>query len=58
MATQFGDGIVGDTLKVARTMAWELSVADEVNRRLALLESERPELSATDPLSAERLERR
>ena len=58
VATQFGDGIVRDTLRVARTMAWELSVADEVNRRLAVLETERPRLSSADPLSAERLELR
>jgi DNA-binding CsgD family transcriptional regulator len=58
VATQFGDGIVRDTLKVSRTLAWELSVADEVDRRLALLETERPELSHPDPQSAERLELR
>jgi len=58
VATQFGDGIVRDTLKVSRTLAWELSVADEVDRRLALLETERPELGNPDPLSAERLELR
>ena len=58
VATQFGDSIVRDTLKVSRTLAWELSVADEVDRRLALLETERPELANPDPLSAERLELR
>ena len=58
VATQFGDGIVRDTLKVARTLAWELSVSDEVNRRLTVLESERPELITSDPLSVERLELR
>ncbi len=58
VATQFGDSIVRDTLKVSRTLAWELSVADEVDRRLALLETERPELTHPDPLSAERLELR
>ena len=57
VATQFGDGIVRDTMKVARTLAWELSVADEVDRRLALLETERPELEG-DPLSRDRLELR
>jgi len=58
VATQFGDAIVRDTLKVSRTLAWEFSVADEVNRRLAVLETERPELGNPDPLSAERLELR
>lgn len=58
VATQFGDTIVRDTLKVSRTLAWELSVADEVDRRLAVLETERPELGNPDPLSAERLELR
>lgn len=58
VATQFGDGIVRDTLKVSRSLAWELSVADEVDRRLALLETERPELQNDDPLSRERLELR
>jgi DNA-binding CsgD family transcriptional regulator len=58
MATQFGDSIVRDTLKVSKALAWELSVADEVDRRLALLETERPELTGADPLSAERLELR
>jgi len=58
VATQFGDTVVRDTLRVSRTLAWELSVADEVSRRLALLETERPELANADPLSAERLELR
>ena len=58
VATQFGDSIVRDTLKVSRTLAWELSVADEVDRRLALLETERADLGNPDPLSAERLELR
>ena len=58
VATQFGDGIVRDTLKVSRTLAWELSVSDEVDRRLALFETERPELRNPDALSQERLELR
>jgi DNA-binding CsgD family transcriptional regulator len=58
VATQFGDGIVRDTLKVSRALAWELSVADEVNRRLALLETEAPRRAASDPLSTDRLELR
>ena len=58
VATQFGDGIVRDTLKVSKALAWELSVADEVNRRLALLETEGAELAKSDPLSADRLELR
>jgi len=58
VATQFGDSIVRDTLKVSRTLAWELSVADEVDRRLALLETEGAELAKSDPLSADRLELR
>ncbi|MES1255027.1 MAG: hypothetical protein ABUS56_05430, partial [Acidobacteriota bacterium] len=58
VATQFGDGIVRDTLKVSRSLAWELSVADEVDRRLALLETERPELENSDPLSRDRIELR
>ena len=57
-ATQFGDAIVRDTLKVSRALAWQLSVADEVDRRLAVLETERPELRHLDPLSRERLELR
>jgi DNA-binding CsgD family transcriptional regulator len=58
VTTQFGDAIVRDTLKVSRTLAWEISVADEVDRRLALLETERPELESHDPLSADRFELR
>ena len=58
VATQFGDGVVRDTLKVSRTLAWELSVADEVDRRLALLETEGSELENPDPLSRDRLELR
>jgi DNA-binding NarL/FixJ family response regulator len=58
VATQFGDSIVRDTLKVSRALAWELSVADEVNRRLALLETEAPRRAASDPLSTDRLELR
>jgi DNA-binding CsgD family transcriptional regulator len=58
VATQFGDGIVRDTLKVSKALAWELSVADEVNRRLALLETEATEMAGADPLSADRLELR
>ena len=54
IATQFGDGIVRDTLKVAKSLAWEFSVADEVDRRIALLETERLELRDPDPLSRER----
>ena len=56
--TQFGDTTVRDTIKVARTLAWELSVADEVNRRLALLETQWPEQQGPDPLTRERLELR
>ncbi len=36
-ATQFGDHVVGETLAAARRLAWEFSVAAEVERRLALL---------------------
>jgi DNA-binding CsgD family transcriptional regulator len=58
VATQFGESIVRNTLKVSKALAWEFSVADEVNRRLALLETERPELQNPDLLSRERLELR
>lgn len=57
-ATQFGDTVVRDTLKVSRTLAWELSVADEVNRRLALLETQWPEQQSPDLWTGERLELR
>lgn len=57
-ATQFGDAIVRDTLKVSKALAWEFSVADEVDRRLGVLETELPELRHSDPLSRERLELR
>ena len=58
VATQFGDTTVRDTMKVARTLAWELSVADEVNRRLALLETQWPEQQSPDLWTRERLELR
>lgn len=58
LPTQFGDTIVRDTLKVSRTLAWELSVSDEVNRRLALLETQWPEQQSSDLWTGERLELR
>jgi DNA-binding NarL/FixJ family response regulator len=42
---------------VSRTLAWELSVADEVDRRLALIETQWPERDP-DLLAKERLELR
>ena len=38
--TQFGDTVLQGALRVARDLAWEYSVHDEVERRLAILESE------------------
>ena len=38
--TQFGDTVLQGALRVARDLAWEYSVHDEVVRRLAILESE------------------
>lgn len=40
VATQFGDSLVRQALAVSKSLSWELSVSDEVNRRLALIESE------------------
>lgn len=56
--TQFGDTVLRGALGVARDLAWEYSVDDEVERRLAALESEGglPGLRSTDP--AERQDRR
>ena len=56
--TQFGDTTVRDTMKVAKTLAWELSVADEVNRRLALLETQWPEQQSPELWTRDRLELR
>jgi DNA-binding CsgD family transcriptional regulator len=58
VATQFGDDAVRGTLKVAKSLAWELSVAAEVDRRLAVMETEGQLLGNPDPLSRERLELR
>ena len=58
VATQFGDTTVRDTMKVARTLAWELSVADEVSRRLALLETQWPEQQSPELWTRDRLELR
>ncbi|WP_185203690.1 LuxR C-terminal-related transcriptional regulator [Glaciihabitans sp. INWT7] len=38
--TQFGDTVLQGALRAARDLAWEYSVHDEVERRLAALESE------------------
>jgi DNA-binding CsgD family transcriptional regulator len=38
--TRFGDTVLKGALRVARDLAWEFSVHDEVERRLAALESE------------------
>ncbi|MEP6843654.1 MAG: LuxR C-terminal-related transcriptional regulator [Pseudolysinimonas sp.] len=57
VATQFGETIVRRTLKVSKALTWELSVADEVDRRLALLETQWPERDP-DLLARERLELR
>ncbi|MEO7720375.1 MAG: LuxR C-terminal-related transcriptional regulator [Pseudolysinimonas sp.] len=58
IATQFGETIVRDTLKVSKALAWELSVADEVSRRLALLETQWPEQQSPELWTGERLELR
>ena len=57
VATQFGETIVRNTLKVSKALAWEFSVADEVDRRLALLETQWP-VRDPDLLTRERLELR
>lgn len=58
VTTQFGHTTVHDTLAVSKALEWELSVADEVERRLALLETEGHSLRDDDVLSRERLELR
>jgi DNA-binding CsgD family transcriptional regulator len=58
VATQFGDVTMRETLKVAKAMQWELSVAAEVDRRLALIETDGHAPGDPDPLSRERLELR
>jgi DNA-binding CsgD family transcriptional regulator len=58
VATQFGDSTMRETLKVAKAMQWELSVSAEVDRRLALIETEGRAAGDSDPLSHERLELR
>ncbi|GAA0998486.1 LuxR C-terminal-related transcriptional regulator [Subtercola frigoramans] len=40
LATQFGDTVVRQSLAVAKGLAWEYSVHDEVERRVAVLETE------------------
>jgi DNA-binding CsgD family transcriptional regulator len=57
-STQFGDTVLKGALSVARDLAWEYSVHDEVERRLAALESEGglPGQRITDPV--ERQDRR
>ena len=56
--TQFGDAVLQGALRVASALAWEYSVHDEVERRLAALESEGglPGLRIADPI--ERQDRR
>lgn len=56
--TQFGDAVLQGALRVASDLAWEYSVHDEVERRLAALESEGglPGQRITDPV--ERQDRR
>ncbi|MDP9026392.1 MAG: LuxR C-terminal-related transcriptional regulator [Actinomycetota bacterium] len=39
-ATEFGDTVVREAMRTARGLAWEFSVAAEVDRRLALLETD------------------
>jgi DNA-binding CsgD family transcriptional regulator len=38
--TQLGDSVIAQTMEVAQRLAWEYSVHDEVERRIALLETE------------------
>ena len=56
--TQFGDAVLQGALRVASALAWEYSVHDEVERRLAAIESEGglPGLRIADPI--ERQDRR
>lgn len=58
VATQFGNDTMRETLKVAKAMQWELSVSAEVDRRLALIETDGHAPGDPDPLSRERLELR
>ena len=57
-STRIGDTVLKGALSVARDLAWEYSVHDEVERRLAALESEGglPGQRITDPV--ERQDRR
>ncbi len=40
VVTEFSDSVITQTIKIARNLAWEYSVHDEVERRIALIESE------------------
>jgi DNA-binding CsgD family transcriptional regulator len=40
IATRFGDAATGKALQVAQSLAWEYSVHDEVERRVAVIETE------------------
>jgi DNA-binding CsgD family transcriptional regulator len=40
VATQLSDSVIGQSIKVAQGLAWEYSVRDEVERRIALMETE------------------
>ena len=40
VVTPLGDSVIGQSMKVAQNLAWEYSVHDEVDRRIALMETE------------------
>jgi hypothetical protein len=40
VVTQFSDSVIGQSIKIAQGLAWEYSVHDEVERRIALIETE------------------
>ncbi|CAN5195548.1 LuxR C-terminal-related transcriptional regulator [soil metagenome] len=58
LATQFGDTVIRQALTVAKGLAWEYSVHDEVERRMAVLETEGGLAGASELARGEREELR